>query len=146
MSGRKAIAALALALAGMLVACRGPDTAAPAAVAPIENANGRLDWAGMQPCADCDGIETQLSLVNEGGRRSFVLTETYLAAPPVRFVESGQWRREGALLLLTARNDARLAYAVLEDGSLQPRDPRGRRLPGNDGDGLLAPVAAATER
>lgn len=144
MSARLALAALACA--ALLGACRGPDTAAPEAVAPIENANGRLDWAGMQPCADCDGIDTQLSLVNEDGRRSFTLTETYLAARPVRFVENGQWRRDGVLLLLTARNDARLAYAVLEDGRLQPRDPRGQRLPGNDGDGLLSPVAAATER
>lgn len=144
MSARNAIAVLGLM--ALLGACRGEGTAAPEVIAPIDNANGRLDWAGMQPCADCDGIETHLALVNEGGRRSFVLTETYLAARPVRFVENGQWQREGELLLLTSRNDARLAYAVLEDGRLQPRDGRGRRLPGNDGDGLLNPVSAATDR
>lgn len=145
MNTRAAMATLAVVVA-LLGACRGDNAAPPQAIAPIEGANGRLDWAGMQPCADCDAIETHLALVNEDGRRSFVLTETYLAPRPVRFVENGQWQREGALLLLTARNEARLVYAVLEDGRLQPRDARGRRLPGNDGDGLLAPVAAATER
>lgn len=137
---------VALAVTFALAGCRGGDTAAPEVIAPIESADGRLYWAGMQPCADCEGIETQLALVNEDGRRSFVLTETYLAGRPVRFVDNGQWRREGELLLLTSRNDARLAYAVLDDGRLQPRDARGRRLPGNDGDGLLAPVAAETDR
>ena len=143
----KACKAVALLATGaLLAACRGEPAAPPQVLAPLETANGRLDWAGMQPCADCDGIETHLALVNEDGRRSFVLTETYLATRPVRFVENGQWRREGDLVLLTGRDDARLAYAVLEDGRLQPRDARGRRLPGNDGDGLLLPAAAATER
>lgn len=150
MTTRRAIAKLALAMllatGAMLVGCRSETTAPPPVLAPIEGGNGRLDWAGMQPCADCDGIETHLALVNDDGRRSFVLTETYLAERPVRFVESGKWQREQALLLLIGKDGARLGYAVLEDGRLQPRDVRGRRLAGSDGDGLLSPVAAATER
>lgn len=140
------------ALAPLLVACvvvsgcRNETAVPPQVLAPLEGGNGRLDWSGMQPCADCDGIETHLALVNDDGRRSFVLTETYLAQRPVRFVETGQWQREDGLLLLTGKDGVRLSYAVLDDGRLQPRDARGRRLPGRDGDGLLAPVAAATER
>ncbi len=135
-----------LVVVAMLAGCRNESAAPPQVLAPIESASGRLDWAGMQPCADCEGIETHLALVNEDGRRSFVLTETYLAERPVRFVESGQWQREQDLLLLAGKDGARIGYAVLEDGRLQPRDVRGRRLAGSDGDGLLSPVVAATER
>ena len=138
--------ALLLAASAMLAGCRNEGAAPPPVLAPLEGGDGRLDWAGMQPCADCEGIETHLALIHEGGRRSFMLTETYLADRPVRFSESGQWQRTGDLLLLTGKNGARLGYAVLEDGRLQPRDVRGHRLAGSDGDGLLAPVASVAER
>lgn len=148
MTTRRALACTLYCLlaAALLAGCRNEGAAPPQVLAPIEAGNGRLDWAGMQPCADCEGIETHLSLVNEGGRRSFVLTETYLAERPVRFVENGKWQREGDLLLLTGKDEARLGYVVLEDGRLQPRDVRGRRLPGSDGDGLLLPIAASVDR
>jgi uncharacterized lipoprotein NlpE involved in copper resistance len=122
----------------VLAACSRDAGDAPAILAPVEQGDGRL--------ADCDGIETRLALVRESGKRSFVLTETYLAERPVRFVSSGRWEREVDLLELQADDGARLNYALLGDGSLQPRDGRGRRLAGNDADGLLVPVTSSPRR
>lgn len=148
MSKRAPIRGWVLLAAVMLVlaACGRDAGDAPAILAPVEQGDGRLEWTGMQPCADCDGIETRLALVRESGKRSFVLTETYLAERPVRFVSSGRWEREADLLELQADDGARLNYALLGDGSLQPRDGRGRRLAGNDADGLLVPVTSSPRR
>ena len=133
-------------LLAALAACDGQRGAAPAVVAPIEQGEGRVEWNGMQPCADCEGIETRLVLTRDGARRNFVLSETYLAERPVRFVASGQWRRERDLLQLRAEDGSRLSYALLADGRLQPRDARGRRLATSDGDGLLMPATSAPGR
>lgn len=141
---RRAVAAAACLLA--LSACDAQRTPPPQVLAPVEDADGRIEWRGMQPCADCDGIDTTLVLSREGGRQRFVFSETYLARQPARFVTSGTWRRDGALLRLDADDDVRLGYAVLEDGRLQPRGLRGQRLSTADGDGLLQPTASATER
>jgi len=147
MSKRATIRGGVLLAVTLVVAACGRDTGdAPAVLAPVEQGDGRLEWTGMQPCADCEGIDTRLALVREAGQRSFVLTETYLAERPVRFVSSGRWEREDDLLELQADDGARLNYALLGDGSLQPRDGRGRRLAGNDADGLLVPVTSSPRR
>lgn len=127
-----------LALAG----CVRGDAPAPAVLAPLERDGGRMDWAGVQPCADCEAIDTRLALSRQAGEGRFVLDETFVAGRPVRFVAEGRWERDDTLLRLEADDGARLVYAVLDDGRLQPRDWRGRRLPGADGDGVLAPVGA----
>lgn len=129
-----------------LAACDAQRTPAPQILAPVEQADGRIEWGGMQPCADCEGIDTRLVLTRERGRQRFVLTETYLAERRVPFVVTGAWRREDALLRLDADDGARLGYVVLDDGRLQPRDARGRRLRTADGDGLLQPLATGPER
>ena len=137
---------LALLLLASLAACDAQRDAAPPVLAPVEQGDGRIEWSGMQPCADCEGIDTTLVLVRNGGAQNFTFSETYLAERAARFVASGRWEREGELLRLQADDGARLSYAVLADGRLQPRDARGRRLSTNDGDGLLMPVASSTER
>lgn len=141
---RATAAALAIALA--LAGCERAAGPAPPALAPLERGDGRLEWTGMQPCADCEAIDTRLVLMREDGRRRFVLTETFLAEQPVRFVSSGRWQRSDGLLRLDADDGASLRYAVLDNGRLQPRDLRGRRLPGNDADGMLMPASVPAER
>ena len=144
---RPVAGALAVAVALLASAC-GPadDGAADDVLAPLERGDASLEWRGMQPCADCDGIDTRLLLARDGARRGFVLVERYLAQPPVRFVSRGGWDRRGDLLRLEPEEGGSLAYAVLDDGRLQPRDSRGRRLPGSDGDGVLAPVGGGGVR
>lgn len=138
-----------LAGIGMLVAlgaCDRSQGPVPPVLAPVEQADGRVEFEGMQSCADCEGIRTQLVLAREAGERQYVLTETYLAPQPVPFVSRGQWRREGELVLLQADDGARLGYAVLGNGDLQPRDARGRRLDTHDGDGVLVATSTTSER
>lgn len=138
---------LAIALCLMLLCgCDVQRTQAPPILQPMEQGNGRIEWQGVQPCADCDGIDTRLVLTREGRGQRFALTEIYLAPTPASFVSNGNWKREGGFVLLEADDGARLGYAVLADGRLQPRDVDGRRLATADGDGLLLPVAAALDR
>ncbi len=144
---QRAVAAwLTIALALCAAGCERAAGPAPPVLAPLEQGDGRVEWSGVQPCADCEGIDTRLVLAREDGRRRFVLTETFLAQPPMRFVASGRWQHSDGALQLEADDGARLRYALLDDGRLQPRDLRGRRLPGSDGDGMLMPVADPVER
>ena len=86
-------------------------------------------WQGVLPCSDCLGIDTRLVLRVEGGRRSYVLEETYLgAAEPNRFERQGRWveTREG-------RDDAAATVYVLDPD----RAPRRFRLEPDGGVELL---------
>ncbi len=123
----------------LLAAC---DRARPPAEAPlpaIAQEDGRVEWRGLLPCADCDGIETLLVLERRGEARQYDLTETFLSAHDgARFAESGQWRMQGAALSLEGEGGVSRHYALLPDGRLQPQDGRGRpfRLRGD----VLLPV------
>jgi hypothetical protein len=116
-----------LVSAGLLAAC---DQSRPPADAPlprIEQGDGRVEWRGMLPCADCDGIETLLVLERRRDVHRYDLVETFLAeSDGARFAESGQWQMEGARLSLQGEGGAIRHYALLPDGRLQPRDARGR--------------------
>lgn len=122
-------------------ACQRNQSAAntPLPAPPLEQVDGRIEWQGLLPCADCDGIETSLVLERTGHVRRFSLSETYLAEDGARFVEAGQWRSRRGLLELQADDGARRIYGLLPDGRLQPRDTRGRRYPDRQGE-FLVPV------
>jgi copper homeostasis protein (lipoprotein) len=131
-------------LAAWLLA--GCDLGAPSATAPplpqVERGDGRIAWQGILACADCEAIEVELVLQRSGDTRAYTLTETYLAADGgARFVEAGRWQRRGDLVRMQGDRGSVRAYALLPDGSLQPRDPRGRRFAEREGDVLL-PMAA----
>ena len=125
----------------LLTACQREQAAGhvPNPVSPLQQADGRIEWQGLLPCADCDGIQTRLVLERSGNARRFSLTETYLADDGARFVESGQWRSRRGLLDLQADGGARRVYGLLPDGRLQPRDTRGRRYADRPTD-FLVPV------
>lgn len=108
----------------------------------IERGNGRIAWQGALACADCEAIQTQLVLERTGDVRGYTLTETFFAADGgTRFVEAGRWQRAGDLIRMQGDTGSVRAYALLSDGSLQPRDPRGRRFPARHGDVLLPMTA-----
>jgi len=122
---------------------RATTPIAPLGVGRTLPADGRIEWQGLLPCADCDGIQTQLSLLRNGDSRSYVLTETYLAEEgDTRFVDGGQWQRDGDLLRLRGNAGGIHVYALLADGRLQPRDAQGRAFTPRDGD-FLEPVTAS---
>ena len=120
----------------------GRGTAPVAPLGQVLPVDGRIEWEGLLPCADCDGIQTQLSLLRNGDLRSYTLTETYLAEDgDTRFVDGGHWQRDGNLLRLRGDAGAIHVYALLADGRLQPRDAQGHAFTPRDGD-FLEPVAA----
>lgn len=124
----------------LLVACDGGGTSQHA-LPPLEHGGGGVQWRGLLACADCDGIDTVLSLQRRGEERSYTLTETYLTADgDVRFVDTGHWQRDRDLLRLQGLQGGRRVYALLADGRLQPRDGQGRRFQPRVHDFLL-PVA-----
>lgn len=118
---------LALLVACVLAACGRGEPPADAPLPLIEQGDGRVEWRGMLPCADCDGIETLLVLERRGEAHRFDLMETFLAEEGgARFADTGQWQMEGARLSLEGEGGAARHYALLPDGRLQPRDARGR--------------------
>lgn len=134
-------AALTLLLA---IGCSQRNEDGPASGPPLPAGGDQIEWAGVLACADCDGIQTQLLLQRTPGSRRYVLTETYLAdGRRQRFIEHGQWLRMNGLLRLSGDTASTRTYALLPDGSLQPRDSHGRNLPGMDNQTLL-PAAFAT--
>lgn len=114
---------------------------APVPLPGIAQGDGRVEWHGTAPCADCAGIDTRLVLERDGQDRGYMLVETYVAdAGDLRFVDHGQWRQEAALLQLRGDAGSRRTYEVRADGRLQSRDSHGRPLPLQDG-ALLSLVA-----
>lgn len=52
-------------------------------------------WMGVLPCADCDGIQTRLTLASGPEGRRYRLQETYLdASGGESFDQTGEWTEE----------------------------------------------------
>lgn len=73
------------------------------------NSRTSLDWEGIYegttPCADCDGIETRLTLNSDN---TFELTQKYLGKKEekTRYTSSGDftWNETGSNIILKAQN------------------------------------------
>lgn len=122
-----------------------PPSQAARAIAPTVG-DDQIEWQGVLACSDCDGIQTDLLLQHAHGDRRYVLTEIYLADSRRQlFTEHGHWERIAGLLQLRGDTASVRVYALLPDGSLQPRDSHGQRLPALADEALL-PVAFATSQ
>lgn len=92
-------------------------------------------WSGVLPCADCDGIDVELSLQREAGAVGrYRLAETYLgAADATGFEIGGEWLEApcrvgevaGACIVLVESGQRWFRHL---DGSLQAVDAEGRSL------------------
>lgn len=77
-------------------------------------------FQGKLPCADCPGINTVLTLTQEGKYIDighFTLKETYLE----RSVKPLETRGEWTVIKGTAQNDDAVVYELSPEGSKQPR-------------------------
>lgn len=107
-------------MALLLSACGSP---APDPLAQAE----RVEWQGMQQCADCDAIGTVLVLSRTGGEQRFEMTETYLLGGNGEpFADAGAWQYQDALISLQGDEGSLRTYALLDDGRLQSRGADGR--------------------
>ncbi len=88
-------------------------------------------WMGILPCADCDGIQTRLSLVRDADGQRYQLEETYLGARGDNvFVQQGGWRLDDAGTAYRLDPDGPLTrvFALEDDGALELLDGDGQRI------------------
>jgi copper homeostasis protein (lipoprotein) len=142
LDARHACGWLLMALAG----CGGSPPDAPA-LRGLSDRDGQLEWRAMLPCADCDGIASQLVLRRAGAVSAYTLTETYLIGDQgARFIERGQWRQQRDLLRLRGEGGSERVYALLADGRLQQRDAHGQPLRLPRAADTLDPVSLGSDR
>ena len=123
---------LLLALAGCTPQGGAPGAADPGQVAtvPAPADDTERTWAGLLPCADCQGIDTRLVLRTSRGKRNYVLTETYLGGSgsggQTSFNRAGTWtelqRKVGGDSQVTYVLDPDKAaerYVLQPDGALE---------------------------
>lgn len=106
-----------------------PEVAAAPEAPPVEgDQDFEATWSGVLPCADCDGIETRITLSRAGGEARFELEERYLgAADTGTFLQAGTWeaRRD---------EDGQVTYRLDPEGG----DQRWRTLPDGGLEGVFA--------
>jgi copper homeostasis protein (lipoprotein) len=135
----------------LLAACQPqPEQGAPATAGGGEQAvpagaeDTERTWAGLLPCADCQGIDTRLVLRTEDGKRNYLLTETYLGGSgKTSFNRAGTWTElqykaggEPQVTYVLDPDKAAEHYALQPDGALellgtdgkQPQDALAYRL------------------
>jgi uncharacterized lipoprotein NlpE involved in copper resistance len=71
-------------------------------------------YTGKLPCADCDGIQTTLTL-NADPQRSYTLEEVHEGKQPKTVNSDGTWSVEGNVVTLTGKSGA-VKYQVNADG------------------------------
>lgn len=109
-----------LALAASAAGCMPRSDTAPAAP-DMHNSRNALDWAGVYegvlPCADCPGIQTRLSLQQDG---RFELTMRYIERQVAPFVSTGSfsWNADGNTITLDGAGGGAM-YRVGEGRLLQ---------------------------
>ncbi|KDO14724.1 hypothetical protein XV92_13155 [Vibrio metoecus] len=96
------------------------------------NAQNSLDWAGIYqgtlPCADCGGIETELTINSDG---TYKLTEQYLDKEGEPFVSEGTfaWDETGSIVTLQSGDQTGRQYLVGEN-TLTHLDMHGQQIDG----------------
>lgn len=143
-------ARLLLALAGTfpvfspVQGADGPVQRGIVAPADMHNSRNSLDWAGVYegvlPCADCPGIQTRLTLGNDG---TFEKQSQYLDRDTVPRTGRGRfsWRADGNTITLDAGGGGQI-YAVGE-GRLILLNNDGTRPEGAASNRVLMRVEAA---
>ncbi|GHB26728.1 copper resistance protein NlpE N-terminal domain-containing protein [Mongoliitalea lutea] len=98
-----------------------------------DTSRASLDWngtyKGILPCADCEGIETRLTIKSDG---EFERSMKYLGKDDGLFFDRGtfEWDDLGRTILLTGENGESQAYQVGEN-VLFHLDQEGNRISGN---------------
>jgi uncharacterized lipoprotein NlpE involved in copper resistance len=131
-----AYAAVAMAVLFVFVACGKHNETAKgnyAAKGAAHNSQNSLDWygtyRGVVPCADCEGIEVELTLTQKG---TYELKYTYLGKGKNSYKEAGNFKWDGAAgnITLLGIKEYPPYYKVGENMLLQ-LDMEGKKITGN---------------
>lgn len=99
----------------------------------LHNSENALDWNGtyngMVPCADCEGIQTSVTLAKDG---SFTRTTTYVGKEEKGTTETGtfEWTDDGSSVTLSQNGEKVQAYKVGEN-TLFHLDQEGNPIKGD---------------
>ncbi|MEO1010507.1 MAG: copper resistance protein NlpE N-terminal domain-containing protein [Bacteroidota bacterium] len=102
-------------------------------VDPAHSSKNALDWNGTYqgtlPCADCDGIQTSVTLFESG---KYNRTLTYLGKSDRGFTDNGDftWNDAGSIVTLKAKDGQEQMYQVGEN-TLFHLDNAGKRIDGS---------------
>lgn len=97
------------------------------------NAQNSLDWAGtykgVTPCADCEGIETEVTLADD---LTFVIKTKYKGKGDKVFEETGsfKWDEKGSNITLEGLKD-RPAQFFVGENTLTQLDMNGNKVTGD---------------
>lgn len=88
-------------------------------------------YAGTLPCADCAGIQTELSLKSDSSWSMHIIYDKRPAKGPGsnELNEEGKWMMHGDTVHLMGRKDAPSKY-IKTDSSLIQLDMQGKRIEG----------------
>ncbi|MCG3863965.1 MULTISPECIES: copper resistance protein NlpE [unclassified Photobacterium] len=98
-----------------------------------DNAKNSLDWmgeyTGIEPCADCSGIETSLTLKDDG---TYILDQTYQGKETKPLTTEGKfnWNDEGDTITLNLGGGQSTQYFVSEQRIFH-LDKDGKRVQGD---------------
>ena len=94
-------------------------------------------YEGTLPCADCEGIKTQLT-INED--HTFVLVSNYLGEEDAKFEDKGTYFIENGEILVIQDEDGDQKYYKLQEGSLAQLDTNKKPIEGD-----MAPLYVLTK-
>lgn len=99
----------------------------------IHSTQHSVDWfgtyTGLLPCADCEGIETKISLLKSG---NYQKSSIYLGKDEKAFLETGQidWSEDGSQITLQPKEGESQTFGVGE-GHLRLLDENGSVIQGD---------------
>jgi uncharacterized lipoprotein NlpE involved in copper resistance len=117
-------------------ACKSKSSAPEgnrSSVSAANNSQSSLDWAGtylgIVPCADCPGIETKLTLNQDG---IYSLVRKYIDREGV-FETKGTfaWNESGSAVTLTDANDNTVTHFLVGENQLTQLDMEGNVITGD---------------
>jgi len=144
---RPVIAVAVLTAAGLALASCAPKTtkSTPPPGATVDTSRNALDWAGtyagVVPCADCEGIETSITL---GMDSSYLVRTKYLGKSAEVFERRGSftWNEAGNIIQLQGMSGGPAHYLVGENALIQ-LDQQASRIAGDLATQYILPKSKA---
>ncbi len=103
-------------------------------VPDVHTSKTALDWhgvySGMLPCADCEGIKTEITLNDDN---SYLIKRRYLGKGDKVFEETGnlQWTEDGGTVVLTNNEDGNATLFKVGENHLKQLDLEGYPIQGD---------------
>lgn len=114
----------------LVIGCQQPEEENLSA----HNSQNSVDWPGkyfgVLPCADCEGIETEIELFSD---LTFIRSMKYLGKNEIVFADEGKfsWNEKGNKIILKSENANFKDIFFVGENILIQLDQNGDRIKGN---------------